>query len=159
MSRFDQRQNNDLECDNCDQCERSRLEAESKCRGLHRWLSSNCHQVFIIVCWTSNTAFLPRILWFIWFIDVKQLVFSTFYCVSASFFFLTSPTHPLLKVNKTLSNLSGSRSRLYIRCNTVSGYFFSLDFWFSCPIRDYCLSTIHHARSSVRIFRGSDSQS
>ena len=41
--------------------------------------------------------------------------------------------HPLLKVNKTLSNLSGSRSRLYLRCNTVSGYFFPLDFWVSCP--------------------------
>ena len=115
----------------CDNCERSRLEAESKCRGLHRWLSSNCHhQVFIIVYWTSNTAFSRHIVWLNWFIDVKQPVFGTFYCVSTSFFFLSSHPHPLLKVTKTLSNLSGSRSRLYIRCNTTSGYFFLLNFGF-----------------------------
>ena len=111
-------------CDNCDKCKRSRLEAESKCRGLHRWLSSNRHQVFFVVYWTFNTAFLPRVLWPIRFIEVKQPVFSTFYYVSASFLSLTLPTHPRLKVNKSLSNLSGSRSRLYIRCNTSLDTFF-----------------------------------
>ena len=56
-------------------------------------------------------TFLHHIMWLNWFFDVKQLVFSTFYCLSASFFFfLTSPTHPPLKVNKILSNLSGSHS-------------------------------------------------
>jgi hypothetical protein len=103
-------------------CERSRLEAESKCRGLHRWLSSNCHQVFIIVYWTSNTTFLPRILWLNWFIGVRWPVFSTFYCVSTSFFpsphsLLTHP-HTLLKVNKTHKPF-GSPSRLYIRCDSL----------------------------------------
>ena len=115
-------------CDNCDKCERSRLEAESKCRGLHRLLSSNRHQVFIIVYWTSNTAFLHRILRLNRFIDVEQPVFSTFYCLSASFFFLTSPTHPLLKVSKTLSNLSGSHSRLYILVIPSLDTFFSFRF-------------------------------
>lgn len=134
--------------------------AESKCQVCIVGCPRTATQVFTTVYWSSNTALWPRILWLYQYIDVKRPLLGFRQRISLRFLSLWRLFSLLQKVNKNTSKPSRiTLSLIYTLLIRSWILFLGSPVLISHPIRDYYLSLIHYARSSVRILCGSNSQS